>query len=164
YGNVPGLKVISTANPYDAKGLLKSAIRDDDPVVFMESEVAYSDMGDVPEEEYLIPIANELAKDGIEAEVIDLRTIKPLDYNTIIQSVKKTNRLVVVEECWPQCGIAAEIGYSVQRLAFDYLDAPVVRVTSLDTPLAYAPTLVEAWLPNPAKVIAAVKEVMYIKK
>jgi len=188
YANFPGLKVISVSNGYDAKGLLKSAIRDDDPVVFMESEVSYSDMSEVPEEEYLIPIgkadvkregtdvtivsfnkmmkvayeaADELAKEGVNAEVIDLRTIRPLDYDTIIQSIKKTNRLVVVEETWPQCGIGAEIAYKVSADAFDYLDAPVKRVAATDTPTAYAPNLVAAYLPDAAKTIAAVKSVMY---
>ncbi len=191
YANVPGLKVISVSNPYDAKGLLKSAIRDDDPVVFMESEHMYSDIGQVPEEEYLIPIgkadvtrtgtdvtlvsfnkmmkvanaaADELAKEGISAEVIDLRTIRPMDYDTIIQSVKKTNRLVAIEESWPFGAISTEIAYTVQRRAFDYLDAPVVRVTGADTPMAYSGVLVEAFLPNAEKVVKAVKEVMYIQK
>lgn len=191
YAQIPGLKVISISNPYDAKGLLKSAIRDDDPVVFLESEVMYSDMGEVPEEEYLIPIgladikrsgsdvtivsfnkmmkvalaaAEMLEKDGISAEVIDLRTIRPIDYNTIVESVKKTNRLVVVEELSPLAGIASEISHIVQRRAFDYLDAPVIRINSKDTPLAFAPTLIQEWIPNPERVIKAVKEVMYIKK
>jgi pyruvate dehydrogenase E1 component beta subunit len=185
---VPGLKVISPSNPYDAKGLLKSAIRDDDPVVFMESEMMYGDMGEVPEEEYIIPIgkaevvrqgrdvtivsfnkmmkvalnsAEELAKENIEAEVIDLRTIRPLDYETIVQSVKKTNRLVVVEESWPFGSVSTEIAYRVGIYAFDYLDSPVLRVTTTDTSMSYAPTLVEAFVPNVAKVIRAVKEVMY---
>lgn len=191
YANVPGLKVISISNPYDAKGLLKSAIRDEDPVVFLESEVMYSDMGEVPEEEYLIPIgladvkragsdvtivsynkmmkvalgaAEELAREGIAAEVIDLRTIRPLDYNTVIESVRKTNRLVIIEESWPLGGIAAELGYVVQRRAFDYLDAPVMRVCCEDTPLPFSPTLIQEWLPNTTKVIKAVKELMYMIK
>ena len=171
------------------KGLLKSAIRDNDPVCFMESEILYGLKGDVPEGEYLVPIgsaairregkdvtivsynkmvevakkaAEELAKEGIEAEIIDLRTIRPLDYKTIVESVKKTNRLVVVDEAWPFAGISAEVTYEIQKHAFDYLDAPVIRVNSADTSLPYAPTLVDAWLPNPAKVIKAVKEVMYV--
>ena len=187
--NVPGLKVISPSNPYDAKGLLKSAIRDNDPVCFMESEVMYSDMGDVPEEEYLVPIgkakvviegtdvtivsfnksmklaiaaAQELEKDNIKAEVIDLRTIRPLDYDTIIESVKKTNRLVIVEEAWPFGSVASEITYMVQKRAFDHLDAPIRRITTADTPLHYAPTLVEAWMPNAGQVVTAVKEVLYV--
>jgi len=155
----------------------------------MESEILYGLKGDVPEGEYLVPIgsaairregkdvtivsynkmvevakkaAEELAKEGIEAEIIDLRTIRPLDYKTIVESVKKTNRLVVVDEAWPFAGISAEVTYEIQKHAFDYLDAPVIRVNSADTSLPYAPTLVDAWLPNPAKVIKAVKEVMYV--
>jgi len=186
--NCPGLKVISCIDPADTKGLMKSAIRDNDPVCFMESESYYGFKGDVPEGEYLVPIgkaairregtdvtivsfnkmmevvkkaAEELAKEGISAEVIDLRTIRPLDYETIINSVQKTNRLVVVDESWPFAGISSEVAYAVQKHAFDYLDAPVTRVNSADTSLPYAPTLVEEWLPNPAKVIAAVKAVMY---
>ena len=188
--NCPGLKVISSVDPYDAKGLLKSAIRDNDPVCIMESELMYAHQGEVPEEEYLVPIgkaivrregtdvtivsynkmdlvaqaaADQLAKEGISAEVIDLRTIRPLDYHTIVESVKKTNRLVVVDESWPFAGVSAEVTYEIQKFAFDYLDAPIIRVNSADTSLPYAPTLVEAYLPNPAKVIKAVKEVMYMK-
>lgn len=191
YANCPGLKVIVPSTPYDAKGLLKSAIRDNDPVIFMESEQMYGDKGQVPESEYLIPIgvadikregtdvtivsfgkiikqalgaAIELEKEGISAEVIDLRTIRPIDYETVINSVKKTNRLVVVEEAWPLGAIATEIAFKVQKEAFDYLDAPVLRVTSADVPLPYAPTLIEESLPNVARVIKAVKEVMYLKK
>lgn len=189
--NCPGLKVISCIDPHDAKGLLKSAIRDDDPVCVMESELYYGLQGEVPEEEYLVPIgkaairrqgtdvtlvsynkmmeqvklaATELEKEGISAEVIDLRTIRPMDYETIVQSVKKTNRLVVVDECWPFAGVSSEIAYMIQKRAFDYLDAPVIRVNSADTSLPYAPTLVEAYLPNPSRIIKAVKEVMYIHK
>jgi pyruvate dehydrogenase E1 component beta subunit len=188
YANTPGLKVIVPSNPYDAKGLLKSAIRDNDPVIFMESEQMYGDKGEVPEEEYLIPIgkadikrsgsdvtivsfgkiiktcytaADELEKDGVSCEIIDLRTIRPIDYDTIIESVKKTNRLVIVEEAWPLGSIATEVSFKVQREAFDYLDAPVLRVTSADVPLPYAPTLIEAALPNAARVVSAVKQVMY---
>ncbi len=186
--NVPGLKVISIIDPKDAKGLMKSAIRDDDPICFMESESFYGHKGEVPEEEYLTPIgvaavrregtdvtivsynkmmlvaleaADELAKEGISAEVIDLRTIRPLDYKTIVKSVKKTNRLVVVDECWPFAGVSAEVAYEIQKYAFDYLDAPVTRVNSADTSLSYAPTFVEEYLPNPTKVIKAVKSVLY---
>jgi pyruvate dehydrogenase E1 component beta subunit len=186
--NCPGLKVISCIDPYDVKGLMKSAIRDNDPICFMESESMYGFKGEVPEEEYLVPIgkaavrregtdvtivsfnkmmevakkaADELAKEGISAEVIDLRTIRPLDHETIINSVKKTNRIVVVDESWPFAGVSSEIAYVVQKHAFDYLDAPVTRVNSADTSLPYAPTLVDEWLPNPAKVIQAVKAVMY---
>ena len=190
YANCPGLKVIVPSNPYDAKGLLKSAIRDDDPVIFMESEQMYGDKGEVPEGEYLIPIgvaevkrkgadvtivsfgkiikeaykaADELAEQGIEAEVIDLRTVRPIDYEAIIESVKKTNRLVVLEESWPLGSIATEIAFKIQKDAFDFLDAPIKRVTCLDTPMAYAPTLVEAFLPNKDKLIDAVNEVTYSK-
>ena len=189
YANFPGIKVISPTNPYDAKGLLKSAIIDNDPVIFMESELMYSDMGEVPEEEYYIPIglakvtrpgtdvtlvsynkmmkvteaaADELAKEGISAEVIDLRTIRPLDIKTIVESVKKTNRVVVIDESWPYGSISSEITYQLQKDAFDYLDAPVRRVNGADTSMHYAPNLVEAYLPSPAKVIAAVKDVMYV--
>lgn len=191
YANCPGLKVIVPSNPYDAKGLLKSAIRDNDPVVFMESEQMYGEKGEVPEGEYLLPIgvadkkregkdvtivsfgkiikqalnaAVELEKEGISLEVIDLRTIRPIDYATIINSVKKTNRLIVVEEAWPLGSIAAEVAFKVQKEAFDYLDAPILRVTAADVPLPYAPTLIEASLPNVARVIKAVKEVMYETK
>lgn len=210
-GNTPGLKVISCIDPVDAKGLMKTAIRDNDPVCIMESEVFYAlemnatpggdraytfahtqipTLGDLPAngEDYTVDIgkaairregtdvtivtynkmiwtallaAQELAKDGIQAEVIDLRTIRPMDYDTIIRSVQKTNRLVVVDESWPFASISTEVAYAVQRHAFDYLDAPVVRVNSADTSLPYAPTLVDAWLPSPEKVIQAVKSVMY---
>lgn len=188
--NVPGLKVISCIDPADAKGLLKSAIRDNNPVCIMESEILYGHKGIVPEGEYLVPIgkaairregtdvtlisynkmtlvaldaATELAKEGISAEVIDLRTIRPLDVETLINSVKKTNRCVIVDEAWPFASVSSEVAYTVQKLAFDYLDAPVVRVSSADTSLPYAPTLVDAYLPNPSRVIKAVKEVMYVK-
>ena len=189
FANCPGLKVIVPSNPYDAKGLLKAAIRDDDPVIFMESEQMYGDKGEVPDGEYILPIgvadikregkdvtivsfgkiikeaykaADELAAEGIEAEVIDLRTVRPIDFEAILSSVRKTNRLVILEEAWPLASISSEIAFRVQKDAFDELDAPVKRVTALDTPMAYAPTLVEAYLPNKDKVIKAVKEVMYI--
>ncbi|TAK50504.1 MAG: pyruvate dehydrogenase complex E1 component subunit beta [Saprospiraceae bacterium] len=188
-GNCPGLKVVSCIDPADAKGLLKSAIRDDDPVCMMESEMLYGHKGEVPEGEYTVPIglaavrhygtdvtivsfnkmvleamkaAEELEGMGISAEVIDLRTIRPLDYATVVESVKKTNRLVVVDESWPMFGVSAEIAYEIQKYAFDYLDAPVTRVNSADTSLPYAPAFVEEYLPNPAKIIKAVKEVMYV--
>ena len=191
FANCPGLKVVVPANPYDAKGLLKSAIRDNDPVIFMESEQMYGDKGEVPEEEYIIPIgvadvkrpgtdvtivsfgkilkvalaaAKELEGEGISAEVIDLRTVRPIDYNTVIESIKKTNRLVIVEEAWPLASISREITYKIQKEAFDYLDAPIIAITTADTPLPYAPTLIEASLPNVARTIKAVKEVMYVKK
>ena len=188
YANTPGLKVVVASNPYNAKGLLKSAIRDNDPVIFMESEVMYGDKGEVPEEEYLLPIgkaeivkegsdvtlisfgkmmkvaieaAEELAKDGTNAEVIDLLSVRPIDYPAIIESVKKTNRAVIVEEAWPIASISTDLAYHIQRQAFDYLDAPVVRVNSKDVPLSYAPTLIEAALPNVKRTIDAVKQVTY---
>ena len=191
YANIPGLKVISVSNPYDGKGLLKSAIRDNDPVIFMESEVMYGDKMEIPEEEYLIPIgkakvvregtdvtivsfnkmmrvsldaAEELAKENISAEVIDLRTIRPLDWHTILESVKKTNRLVIVEEQWPFASVSSEIAYRIQKEGFDYLDAPVRRITSLDAPMHYAPNLVAAYLPSVARTVNLVKEVMYLNK
>jgi pyruvate dehydrogenase E1 component beta subunit len=188
YANTPGLKVVVPYTPYDAKGLLKSAIRDNDPVIFMESELMYGDKGEVPTEEYLIPIgsadikksgtdvtivsfgkimkvalsaANELEKEGISAEVIDLRSVRPIDYSTVVESVKKTNRLVIVEEAWPLAAISSEITYHIQKHAFDYLDAPIHRVNSLDVPLPYAPTLIDAILPNVERTVRAVKAVMY---
>jgi len=188
FANCPGLKVVVPSNPYDAKGLLKSAIRDNDPVIFMESEQMYGDKGDVPEEEYLIPIGKanikqvgtdvtivsfgkilkqvyaasiELEKEGISLEIIDLMSVRPIDYATVIESVKKTNRLVIVEEAWPLASISSEISFKVQKEAFDYLDAPILRVTTADVPLPYAPTLIEASLPNPTRVIKAVKQVLY---
>ncbi|MBL6667389.1 MAG: pyruvate dehydrogenase complex E1 component subunit beta [Crocinitomicaceae bacterium] len=188
YAHVPGLKVITPSNPADAKGLLKSAIRDEDPVVFLESEKMYGDKGEVPEGEYLIPIgtanikrkgqhvtivsfgkiikiaeevAEILAKENIEIEIIDLRTIRPIDYGTIVESIKKTNRCVVVEESWPLASISSEIAYHVQRFAFDHLDAPVLRVTQTDTPFAFSPTLIEEALPSKEKLIDAIKHVLY---
>lgn len=188
FANTPGLKVVVPSNPYDAKGLLKSSIRDDDPIIFMESELMYGDKGEVPEEEYLLPIgqanvvqqgsdvtivsfgkilkvaqeaADQLAKEGVEVELIDLRTVRPIDYKTIVESVKKTNRLVIVEEAWPLSSIATEISHHVQRNAFDYLDAPVHKVNSRDLPLPYAPTLIEEILPNTKRTIEAVNAVMY---
>ena len=191
YANIPGLKVISVSNPYDAKGLLKSAIRDNDPVIFMESEVMYGEKGEIPEGEYLIPIgkakvvregkdvtivsfnkmmkvalaaADELQKENISAEVIDLRTIRPMDWQTILESVKKTNRLVIVEEQWPFASVSSEIAYRVQKEGFDYLDAPVRRICSLDAPMHYAPNLVAQYLPDVPRTVNLVKEVMYLKK
>ena len=187
--NVPGLKVVSCIDPGDAKGLLKSAIRDNDPVCMMESEMLYGFEGEVPEGEYLVPIGKaavrregsditlvsfnkmmlptlEAAKilegEGISAEVIDLRTIRPLDHQTIVDSVRKTNRLVVIDESWPFAGVSAEIAYEIQKYAFDYLDAPVTRVNAADTSLPYAPTFVEAYLPNAGKIVKAAKEVLYV--
>ncbi|MDO4880177.1 MAG: pyruvate dehydrogenase complex E1 component subunit beta [Capnocytophaga sp.] len=188
YANCPGLKVVVPSTPYDAKGLLKSAIRDDDPVIFMESEQMYGDKGEVPEEEYTIPLgvadvkragkdvtivsfgkiikeafnaADELAKEGIECEIIDLRTIRPMDWEAIFTSVKKTNRLVILEEAWPFASVSSEITYQVQENIFDYLDAPIQRITTADTPAPYSPALLAEWLPNAQDVIKAVKKVMY---
>ncbi|WP_337044734.1 pyruvate dehydrogenase complex E1 component subunit beta [Emticicia sp. 17c] len=191
FANTPGLKVVVPHSPYDAKGLLKSSIRDNDPVIFMESEVMYGDKGEVPQEEYLIPLGKanvvregsdvtivsfgkmiprvvlpaiaELEKEGIKAELIDLRTVRPIDYATVVNSVKKTNRCIVVEEAWPLAAISSEIAYHLQRYAFDHLDAPVIRVNNMDIPLHYAPTLIEATLPNIKRTIDAVKSVMYKK-
>lgn len=191
FANTPGLKVVVPSNPYDAKGLLKASIRDNDPVIFMESEQMYGDKGEVPESEYLIPIGQakivktgsdvtivtfgkmlprvvmpaveELTKQGINVEVIDLRTVRPIDYKTVVDSVKKTNRCVIVEEAWPLAAISSEITYHLQRNAFDYLDAPVIRVNNMDIPLHYAPTLIEATLPNVNRTIDAVKSVLYKK-
>ena len=191
YANVPGLKVVTPSTPYDAKGLLKAAIRDNDPVLFMESERMYGDKGEIPDGEYLLPIgkadvkregkdvtivsfgkmmkvalgaADELKKEGIDAEVIDLRTIRPLDHATVLASVRKTNRLVVVDENWPVASISSEIAYRVQKDAFDSLDAPVLRVNQADTPLPFAPGLIDASLPSVARTAQAVKEVMYLVK
>jgi pyruvate dehydrogenase E1 component beta subunit len=188
YANCPGLKVVVPSNPNDAKGLLKSAIRDDDPVIFMESEQMYGDKGEVPEGEYTIPIgvadirregtdvtivsfgkiikeadkaADELAKENISCEIIDLRTVKPMDSEAIFKSVKKTNRLVILEEAWPFGNVATEITYQVQSNIFDYLDAPVVKINTADTPAPYSPVLLEEWIPNHEDVIKAVKKVLY---
>ncbi len=190
--NIPGLKVVSPSNGYDAKGLLKQSIRyEEDPVMFMESEVMYGDKSDVPEEEYYIELgkadikrlgrdvtivsynkmmkvalgaAEELEKEGISAEVIDLRTIRPLDWRTIMDSVKKTNRLVIVEEQWPFASVSSEITYRIQKEAFDYLDAPIRRITSADAPMHYAPNLAALAIPDIARTVKLVKEVMYLKK
>lgn len=188
YANTAGLKVVVPSNPYDAKGLLKTAIRDDNPVIFMESELMYGDKGEVPEEEYLIEIgkakvvregsdvtlvsfgkmmkvaneaASELAKEGTEAEVIDLRSVRPIDYTTVVESVKKTNRLVIIEEAWPLSSISSELSHHVQRNAFDWLDAPIHRVNNKDVSLPYAPTLIKEVLPNASRTIEAVKAVTY---
>lgn len=189
YAHIPGLKVITPSNPYDAKGLLKAAIRDDDPVVFMESEKMYGDKGEVPDGEYIIPIgkadvkvegtdctlvsfgkimkvalaaAEELKKENINIEVIDLRTIRPMDHETIIQSVKKTNRLVILEESWPVASISSEISYIVQSQAFDHLDAPIRRLTQSDTPFAFAKELIDEALPGVEDIVKAVKASMYV--
>jgi len=188
FANCPGLKVIVPSNPYDAKGLLKSAIRDNDPVIFMESEQMYGDKGEVPEEEYVIPIgvadikregtdvtivsfgkiikeaykaADILEKENISCEIIDLRTVKPLDYEMILKSVKKTNRLVILEEAWPFGNVSTEITYHVQMHAFDYLDAPIIKINTADTPAPYSPELLKEWLPNSDDVVKAVKKVLY---
>ena len=188
FANTPGLKVIVPSNPYDAKGLLKSAIRDDDPVIFMESEQMYGDKGEVPDGEYTIPIgladikregndvtvvsfgkiikeaykaAELLSSQGIECEIIDLRTVRPMDHKTIIDSVKKTNRLVILEEAWPFGNVSTEITYQVQSQAFDYLDAPIEKINTADTPAPYSPVLLQEWLPNSNDVINAVKKVLY---
>ena len=188
YANCPGLKVIVPSNPYDAKGLLKSAIRDNDPVIFMESEQMYGDKGEVPEGEYTLPIgvadikregkdvtlvsfgkilkealkaAEILAEENIDCEVIDLRTIRPMDYQTIFESVKKTNRLVILEESWPFGNIATEISYQVQSEIFDYLDAPVEKINTADTPAPYSPVLLKEWLPNAEDVVRSIKKVLY---
>ena len=188
FANTPGLKVIVPSNPYDAKGLLKSAIRDDDPVIFMESEQMYGDKGDVPEGEYTIPIgvadikrdgsdvtivsfgkiikeaykaADELEKENISCEIIDLRTVRPMDHDTILTSVKKTNRLVILEEAWPFGNVATEITFQVQSKVFDYLDAPIEKINTADTPAPYSPVLLKEWLPNSEDVIKAVKKVLY---
>ncbi|MBT8184771.1 MAG: pyruvate dehydrogenase complex E1 component subunit beta [Eudoraea sp.] len=188
FANCPGLKVIVPSNPADAKGLLKAAIRDDDPVIFMESEQMYGDKGEVPEDEYTIPIgvadikregtdvtlvsfgkiikeaykaADILAEEGISCEIIDLRTVRPMDRDAILNSVKKTNRLVVLEEAWPFGNVATEITYLVQSEAFDYLDAPIEKINTADTPAPYSPVLLEEWLPNSEDVIKAVKKVLY---
>lgn len=189
YANIPGIKVVSPSNGYDAKGLLKQALRyESDPVVFMESEVMYGDKSDVPDGEYYLELgkadvkragrdvtivsfnkmmkvalgaAEELEKEGISAEVIDLRTIRPLDWMTILESVKKTNRLVIVEEQWPFASVSSEISYRIQKEGFDYLDAPIRRITAADAPLHYAPNLVAAALPDVNRTVRLVKEVMY---
>ena len=188
FANTPGLKVIVPSNPYDAKGLLKSAIRDDDPVIFMESEQMYGDKGEVPDGEYTIPIgvadikregsdvtivsfgkiikeaykaADELEKENISCEIIDLRTVRPMDHDAIFNSVKKTNRLVILEEAWPFGNVSTEITYQVQSQLFDYLDAPIEKINTADTPAPYSPVLLKEWLPNSGDVINAVKKVLY---
>ena len=192
YANIPGLKVVSPSNGYDAKGLLKQAIRyEEDPVCFMESEVTYGEKSDVPEEEYYIELgkadvkkqgkdvtivsfnkmmkvalaaAAELEKEGINAEVVDLRTIRPLDWMTVLDSVKKTNRLMIIEEEWPFASVSSELAYRIQKEGFDYLDAPVRRITAADAPLHYAPNLVAAALPDVPRAVKLAKEIMYLKK
>ena len=189
YAHVPGLKIITPSTPYDAKGLFKSAIRDNDPVLIMESEKMYGDKGEIPEGEYLIPIgkadikrkgehvtivsfgkiikvahqaAEVLQKEGISCEIIDLRSLRPIDYGAVVESVKKTNRCVVVEESWPLASISGEIAYHLQRHAFDYLDAPVMRVMQSDTPFAFSKVLIEEALPNVKRIVDAVKSSLYV--
>ncbi len=189
YASMPGLKVVTPFTPYEAKGLLKSAIRDEDPVLIMESEKMYGDKGEVPDGEFLVPIgkanvrragtdctivsfgkilktvhaaADELAKEGIEAEIIDLVTIRPLDLDTIVESVKKTGRLVIVEESFPVASIASEVSYRIQRHAFDYLDAPIRRLCQADTPFAFSTSLIEEALPQVGDIVRTVKEVSYV--
>ncbi|MFT6815554.1 MAG: pyruvate dehydrogenase E1 component beta subunit [Sphingobacteriales bacterium] len=190
YANCPGLKVVVPSNPADAKGLLKTAIRDNDPVIFMESEVMYGDKGEVPEEEYLIEIGKakviqegtdvtiaaygkivkmaieatkELEAQGISVELIDLRTIRPLDTDTLINSIKKTNRMVFVEEAWPLASISSEVAYRLQKDAFDYLDAPIVRVCGADVPMPYSKVYVDAYGPHPKDIVDAAQTVLYRK-
>jgi pyruvate dehydrogenase E1 component beta subunit len=190
YAHIPGLKVVAPATPYDAKGLLKSAVRDDNPVVFLEGEMLYNTKGEVPDEEYTVPLGSADVKReggdvtlichsktvsvclkaadrleaelGVGAEVVDLRSIRPLDVPTILGSIKKTNRCVVVEEGWPFCGVGAQIVDEIQHGAFDDLDAPILRVTGEDVPMPYNKRLERAAKPNPDKVIAAVKRVAYL--
>ena len=190
YANTPGLKVVVPSTPYDAKGLLKSAIRDDNPVIFMESELMYNMQGEVPEEEYVLPLGKaavlhqgegvtlvsfgkimHMAKEAAEifsketdisVELIDLRTVRPMDYETVVSSVKKTNRLVVLEEAWPLSSLSSELAYHIQKYAFDYLDAPIQRINNADVPFPYAPTLIEQVYPSTAKVVEALKAVCYV--
>ncbi len=190
YAHIPGLKVVAPATPYDAKGLLKSAVRDDNPVIFVEGEMLYNTKGDVPEDEYTVPLGKaDVKREGndvtvivhsktvavaqraaerlateldVSAEIVDLRTIRPLDVDSIVRSVQKTNRCVVVEEGWPHCGVGAQVAYEIQHHAFDDLDAPVARVTGADVPVPYNKRLERATKPNPDAVIAAVKRVTYL--
>jgi pyruvate dehydrogenase E1 component beta subunit len=189
YAHIPGLKVVMPATPADAKGLLKSAIRDDNPVIFIEGEMLYNTKGEVPEEEHVIPLgvaevkregtdvtlishsksvlvalkaAEQLATENISAEVVDLRTIRPLDAATVLASVSKTHRCVVVEEGWPFAGIGAQVVDTIQKEIFDELDAPVLRVTGADVPMPYNKLLERVAKSDPAKVIAAVKKVLYV--
>jgi pyruvate dehydrogenase E1 component beta subunit len=192
YANIPGIKVVSPSNGYDAKGLMKQAIRyEKDPVMFMESEVMYGDKCDIPDEEYYIPLgkadvkkagrditivsynkmmkvalgaAAELEKEGISAEVVDLRTVRPLDWMTILDSVKKTNRLLIVEEQWPFASVSSEITYRIQKEGFDYLDAPIRRITSADAPMHYAPNLTALAIPDVSRTVKLAKEMMHQRK
>jgi pyruvate dehydrogenase E1 component beta subunit len=192
YANIPGIKVVSPSNGYDAKGLMKQAIRyEKDPIMFMESEVMYGDKCDVPDDEYYIPLgkadvkkagrditivsynkmmkvalgaAAELEKEGISAEVVDLRTIRPLDWMTILDSVKKTNRLLIVEEQWPFASVSSEITYRIQKEGFDFLDAPIRRITSADAPMHYAPNLTALAIPDVSRTVKLAKEMMHQRK
>jgi pyruvate dehydrogenase E1 component beta subunit len=192
YANIPGIKVVSPSNGYDAKGLMKQAIRyEKDPVMFMESEVMYGDKCDIPDDEYYIPLgkadikksgrditivsynkmmkvalgaAEALEKEGISAEVVDLRTVRPLDWMTILDSVKKTNRLLIVEEQWPFASVSSEITYRIQKEGFDYLDAPIRRITSADAPMHYAPNLTALAIPDVARTVKLAKEMMHQRK
>ena len=188
YAHIPGLKVVMPATPADAKGLLKSAIRDDNPVIFIEGEMLYNTKGEVPEGEHIVPLgradvkrpgrdvtvichsktvgvslkaAEQLAKDGVDAEVVDLRTIRPLDTEAVLDSVARTHRCVVVEEGWPFAGVGAQVVDTIQREVFDELDAPVLRVTGADVPMPYNKQLEKAAKADPAKVISAVNQVLY---
>jgi pyruvate dehydrogenase E1 component beta subunit len=187
YATVPGLKVVAPAFPADAKGLMKSAIRDDNPVLVMESETLYTVKGEVPEGEHLVELgraqivrpgrdvtlvaysrmtlvaleaAAELEKEGVSAEVVDLRSLRPLDEGTLVASVERTHRMVVVHEGWPYGGVGAEVADRVQRLAFDALEAPILRVSTLDVPMPYSAKLEQACLPQPERVVAAVRRLM----
>jgi pyruvate dehydrogenase E1 component beta subunit len=189
YASVPGLKVVAPSTPYDAKGLLKSAIRDDDPVIFMEGETLYGAKGEVPDEEYVIPIgvadikregtdvtiiawskmvtvalkaAEQLAAEGISCEIVDPRTLRPFDDAPMLASVRKTNRCVILEEGWPVAGLGAQLAFQIQRDAFGELDAPVTRVTGADVPMPYAKNLEHMAMPSPSRVVAAVREVLYL--
>ncbi|MFZ9170587.1 MAG: pyruvate dehydrogenase complex E1 component subunit beta [Sediminibacterium sp.] len=192
YANIPGIKVVSPSNGYDAKGMMKQAIRyEKDPVMFMESEVMYGDKCDIPDDEYYIPLgkadvkktgrditivsynkmmkvalgaADELEKEGISAEVVDLRTVRPLDWMTILDSVKKTNRLLIVEEQWPFASVSSEITYRIQKEGFDYLDAPIRRITSADAPMHYAPNLTALAIPDVSRTVKLAKEMMHQRK
>ncbi len=188
YAHIPGLKVVMPATPADAKGLLKSAIRDDDPVIFIEGEMLYNTKGEVPEGEHVVPLgqadikregsdvtlvchsktvsvalkaAEQLGSDGVNAEVLDLRTIRPLDTESVLASVAKTHRCVVIEEGWPFAGVGAQVVDLIQRKAFDELDAPVLRVTGADIPMPYNKHLERAAKADPAKVTSAVNQVLY---
>lgn len=187
--HIPGLKVVAPGTPYDAKGLLKSAVRDDNPVIFLEGEMLYNTKGEVPDSDYTVPIgqaelkregehctivthgkmvlvamqvADQLAKEGITLDVVDLRTIRPLDVETIVASVRKTNRAVVVEEGWEFCGVGAQVVDYIQRECFDDLDSPVLRVHQADVPMPYAKAMEKAAKPDARKTIEAVKRVMYL--